>query len=247
MKVTRLVKGDFSITGPTKAMKYTLPILLLTILPTWGNSYSTMFKASENPISENGRWINGATTGFDWGNVRTNGAQAYGTTISGAPPFDDSTAILTGTWAMNQTAQAAVRTVNQSSAIQEEVELRLNSTVTAHGSTGYEADYRVTADGSQYIVIVRWNGPLNDFTYLTPSPCTTCGPGLRDGDTIKFTNMNGLLTLYINNVAYLSATDHTFTGGAPGIGFWMRGGTTEQLADYGLTSFSATDSMTEVK
>src|ERR1700675_1494441 len=127
--------------------------------------YSTSFPLTENPVSLGGNWINGGSTGLDWGNSRTTPGLAFGTVVSGAPPYNDSTAVLAGTWASNQMAQATVYTVNQTHAIYEEVELRLRSTITAHSITGYEFDYRCTADGSQYVVIVRWNGPLHVFTY----------------------------------------------------------------------------------
>jgi hypothetical protein len=204
-------------------------------------SYKTSFSATENPISEAGKWINGGTTGLDWANVQTTPGLAFGTNVSGAPPYNDSTAVLAGTWGSNQTAQATVYTVNQTSAIQEEVELRLRTTITAHSITGYEFDYRTTSDGSQYLVIVRWNGPLNNFTYLTPSPCTTCGPGLHNGDTVMATAVGSTLTLYINGTQYLQATDSTYMGGSPGIGFWNLGGNVGQDSDYGFTSFMASD------
>src|SRR5438874_4698763 len=61
-------------------------------------SYSTNFSATENPISEGGKWINGGTTGRDWGNVQSTPGLAFGTMVSSAPPYDDSTAVLAGTW-----------------------------------------------------------------------------------------------------------------------------------------------------
>jgi hypothetical protein len=147
--------------------------------------------------------------------------------LSGAPPYNDSTAILAGTWASNQTAQGTVHAVNQSSAFQEEVELRLRTTITPHSITGYEFDYRVTSDGSQYIVIVRWNGPQNSFCYLYSGGCTTDpslatikGPGLHNGDVVMATAVGNTLSLYINGVRYLQVTDSTYTSGSPGIGFW---------------------------
>src|SRR5881394_3942288 len=95
-------------------------------------SYSTNFSATENPISEGGKWINGGTTGRDWGNVQSTPGLAFGTNVSSAPPYDDSTAVLAGTWGPNQMAQATVFTVSQTPAIGEEVELRLRTTITAH-------------------------------------------------------------------------------------------------------------------
>jgi hypothetical protein len=35
------------------------------------NDYSTGFQLTEKPISENGNWISGKTTGLDWTNVQT--------------------------------------------------------------------------------------------------------------------------------------------------------------------------------
>lgn len=204
-------------------------------------SYSTNFPATENPISDSGKWINGGTTGLNWANVQTIPGLAFGTNVSPAPPFDDSTAVLAGKWGSNQRAQATVYTVNQTHALAEEVELRLRTTITAHRITGYEFDYRVTADGSQYINIVRWNGALNNFTYLTHDPCTTCGPGLRNGDTIMATAIGSTLALYINGTKYVEVTDSKYMGGSPGIGFWNWGGKVEDNKNYGFTNFSASD------
>jgi hypothetical protein len=136
-------------------------------------------------------------------------------------------------------AQATVYTVNQTRAIAEEVELRLRTKITPHRITGYEFDYRVTADGSQYMSIVRWNGKLNDFTYLTKNPCTACGPGLHNGDTIEATAIGSTLTLYINAMQYLQATDDTFMDGSPGIGFWNWGGKIADDSNYGFSNFMA--------
>ena len=204
-------------------------------------SYISNFLATENPISQSGEWINGGTAGLDWGNVQTTPGLAFGTNVSGAPPYNDSTAVLAGTWGSNQMAQATVHTVNQTRAFEEEVELRLRTTITAHSITGYEFDYRVTSDGSQYIVIVRWNGPLNEFRYLTPMSCTTCGPGLHNGDLVMATAIGSTLTLYINGAQYAQATDSTYKRGSPGIGFWNHGGPVGEDSNYGFTSFTASD------
>jgi hypothetical protein len=207
-------------------------------------TYTTVFALAENPISEGGRWIDGTTTGLQWGSVRTivgtgQVRQATGTIVNGHPPYNDSTAVLAGTWGPNQAVQAVVHTVNQKSSIQEEVELRLRTTITANRITGYEFDYRVTSDGSQYLALVRWNGPLNHFTYLVN--LGPGGPGLHDGDVIKATAVGDVLTGYINGVQVMQATDGVYKGGSPGIGFWNLGGTESDFRDYGFTSFTATD------
>ena len=82
-----------------------------------GHYYTTNFAsppAPENPISEGGNWINGGATGLEWGNVQTSAGLAFGTIVNGAPPSNDSTAVLTGTWGPNQTAQATLSLNNSS-------------------------------------------------------------------------------------------------------------------------------------
>src|SRR5262249_39631551 len=148
------------------------------------------FPFTQNPLSDGGKWLNGAANGVDWGNVQATPGLAFGTVVSLGPPYNDSTAVLAGSWPSDQTAQATVHTVNQNSNIYEEVELRLRTAITAHSITGYEFNYRCTADGSQYVQIVRWEGPLNQFTYLD----SRGGPGLHNGDVVKATAKGSTLT-----------------------------------------------------
>lgn len=208
-----------------------------SINPYTKKSYSTDFPLSENPISEQGNWINGGAVGLDWGNVQTAPGLAFGTVVSGGPPYNDSTAVLAGSWASNQMAQATVHTVNQNSAIFEEVQLRLRTTVTAHSITGYEFYFQCTADGTRHAQIVRWNGPLNNFTLLDDA----LGPGLHNGDVIAATAVGDTLTSYINGVPIITAKDTTYSNGSPGIGFYNQRGTSANHRDFGLTSFSAAD------
>lgn len=200
------------------------------------NTYTTNFSLTENPISENGKWINGKTVGLDWADVRTSPGLAYGTQTD-TIQFDDSTAELTGTWGPDQSAWATVHTVNQSSALFEEVEIRLRTTISAHSITGYEINFRCTADGSQYVQIVRWNGALGNFTMIDGRT----GPGLHSGDVVKATISGSTITAYVNGTAIFSATDGTFTSGSPGMGFYIQNGSASQEGDYGFTSFTATD------
>jgi chitodextrinase len=201
------------------------------------HSYSTSFPLTENPISEGGHWINGASVGLDWSDVRTVAGLAYGTE-TGSGGYDDSTAILTGAWGPDQTCQATVHSINQNSNVYEEVECRLRSAISAAFNTGYEINFRCVHDGSQYVQIVRWNGPLGSFTYVN----STTGPGIYDGDVIKATISGSTITAYINNVQIVQGTDRTYTTGNPGMGFYLQG--TANNSDFGFTSFTATDGST---
>ena len=203
-------------------------------------NYTTEFPLVENPISEGGNWINGGTAGLDWTNVQTTPGLAFATE-SGSGGYDDSTAVLAGTWNADQMAQAVVHSVKQkANPTFEEVELRLRTTVTKHSITGYEINFRCTTDASRYVQIVRWNGPLGNFTYVS----TTSGPGIRDGDVIKASIVGSTITVYINNKLVLQGTDHRYTRGNPGIGFFLQGATGIN-GDYGFRSFTAMDSLTK--
>ena len=72
--------------------------------------YSTNFPRAESPISEGGKWYNGQTNGLDWANVRTSPGFAFGTEIGGSRPepqkYDDSTALLEGTWGRAKRSRA---------------------------------------------------------------------------------------------------------------------------------------------
>jgi chitodextrinase len=208
----------------------------LTVTSVAGNSYVTNFSLTENPISEAGIWINGKVAGLDWANVRTTPGFTFGTQTD-TVNYDDSTAILSGTWGPDQTARATVHSVNQNSSIFEEVELRLRTSISVHSITGYEFNFRCTADGTQYVQIVRWNGPLGNFTLLD----SRAGPGLHNGDVVTATAVGSTLSASINGNLIVRVTDSTFKSGSPGVGFYIQGGNASQESDYGFSSFTASD------
>ena len=199
--------------------------------------YRTGFVNEENPLFERGVWANGQTTALDWANVRTAHGLAFGTD-SGRVRFSDSTALLTGAWGPDQTAEARVYTVNQSDTAFEEVELRLRSSLSGHRATGYEINFRCSKTRNAYTQIVRWNGPLGKFAYLN----SATGPqyGVSNGDIVRATIVGQVITAYINGVQVLQATDDTYSGGSPGIGFYLEGASGINN-NFGFTSFMATD------
>ena len=223
-----------------KKLSVTVSFVLALVVIVDAAGYTTSFPLTENPISEGATWTNGGAVGLDWSNVRTTPGLAFGTQ-SGATNYNDSIAVLKGAWTADQSATATVRTVNQpTGSIFEEVEILLRFTVTARSARGYEFNYACRQDGSRYVQIVRWNGPLGNFTPLDARP----GPGLRNGDQIKATVSGQTLTTYINNVAIFSVNDSAITSGNPGIGFYLQGGPSALNADYGLTSFTANGGQT---
>ncbi len=218
-----------------------ITLILLIGWQLYATNYSTTFPASENPISQGSSWYNGADDGIDWCNVQTSSGYAWG--VGPCPvKYADPTAILKGAWDPNQTVQATARIGRTSSSYYQEIELRLRTTVRAHKISGYEINFGVS---HAYLEIVRWNGPLADFTYLGPS-CkypSVCarvtGFTIRDGDLAKATVSGSTISVYVNGILRATATDSTFTDGNPGIGYNY--GCDGTYADFAWTNFSASD------
>jgi hypothetical protein len=185
--------------------------------------------------------MNGRIAGLDWADVATISGLAFGTesgTQPGKKSFDDSAALLAGTWGSNQAAEATVYSTNQNEAMSQEVELRLRSSLSAHSATGYEINFRCLKKYTAYTEIVRWNGPLGDFTYLARQKGSKYG--VASGDVIKATVVGNVITAYINGVKVIQATDGSYSNGSPGMGFFLLGGAAVNK-DYGFTSFKASD------
>jgi hypothetical protein len=199
-----------------------------------GHSYTTNFPLTENPISEGGRWMNGGTVALDWGNFLTTGGHAISAFDTSG--YGDPTAILTGTWAPNQTAEGTVYAGSASGGAWPEVEMRLRFSLSAHRAAGYEITFSVLGGThGAYAIIVRWNGALNDFTYL--SQLSGSQYAVTTGDVIKATIVGNVITAYKNGVQMGQVTDSTYATGNPGMG--VNGGSGN--GSYGFSSFTASD------
>jgi hypothetical protein len=202
-------------------------------------TYSTKFEGDENPLSEGGKWVH---NGLDWAKIRKAGGFAYGTqsgTNTGAKVYDDAYAHLTG-FPPDQEAWGTVHIAKPNPKCHQEVEILLRWSSSEHSTTGYECFARCTNDGSSYVQIVRWEGPLGKFTYLADKQGAAYG--LKDGDTLKATVVGNVITVYINGVEKARATDDTHKTGSPGIGIFLQcdgGNGVGSNADYGFKSFTA--------
>jgi hypothetical protein len=204
-----------------------------------GRVYTTKFPLTENPISENGSWINGQAVGIDWHDVSTTTELAIG--HQSGTSYSDGTALLTGAWGPTQSVEAVVHTVNPKESCYQEVEMRLRSTLAAHSCTGYEISFKATQSANAYLIIVRWNGKLGDFTYL--KNVNGAQYGIKEGDTVKAMVVGDVITAYLNGVVMGTATDATFTTGSPGMGFNLETGDASCIGtngDYGFTRLTAT-------
>lgn len=222
--------------------KRILTFLFLGAFSAKAMIYSTSFGLTENPISESSNWTNGATTGLDWKDCRTTPGRAFGTQSSGDTGFDDSTAIVRGPWGSNQTVSATVFVDANSDTGNQEVELRLRTTIGPHSITGYEITFSCKAS-NPYVQIVRWLGPVGvehvGFEYISQSDHTHF---VQNGDVIMATINGTTINVYINGVLILTATDANIANGFPGMGFYLDN--TVNPAHYGLTQFFASDGNT---
>ena len=205
-------------------------------------TYTTNFPLTEDPILEGGKWLNGKKDGLDWANVRTTPGFAFGTEIGGDRPelqkYDDSTALLAGTWGPEQTVQATVRRTNKDSDnIYQEVEVRLRSTLSPHNATGYEVMFRCSKSAKAYCNIARWDGILGAWMMLKETRGSQYG--VADGDVVKASIAGQVITVYINGVQVVQARDYLFTSGNPGMGFYLEKATGVN-DECGFSSFTAT-------
>jgi hypothetical protein len=205
--------------------------------------YSTDFTYSENPLSDNYSWINGKTAGIDWSDVSAENGHATGHQ-AGNVRYVDATALLTGKWRADQTARAKVFVGTTYREDYPEVELRLRSTLSPHRCDGYEIAFSAVGKTTDaYLILVRWNGPVGDFTYL--ADLRGAEYGVTDGDLVEATIKGNTLTAYLNGVQIAQVTDTVYKSGSPGIGFnfdWVdKGKATGTNEGYGFTEFSASD------
>jgi hypothetical protein len=203
---------------------------------TTSGAYSTNFPANENPISEGAKWVNGKVVGGSWNNIRTSSGKAFAAQFVGlsGSRYDDCIAHLNTSFTANQYAQGTVSRVAgyRNQIDKHEVELLLRFQITANGARGYEVLWG--QDGELWIV--RWNGPLGDYTPL--GGIDNSGPNMAvDGEVLRAEIIGNVIRVYRNGSLVVTASDSTYTSGQPGIGFWPTAGST--LENYGWKSFTA--------
>lgn len=200
---------------------------------------TTNFTLTESPISEAGTWYQ---TSVDWTPVVTAGGVAYGTqTGTVGPPFNDSFAYLAG-FPPNHQAIGVVHRSGTIDSSTREAECLVRWADSTHTARGYEFNY---AYNGAYCGIVRWNGPLNDFTPIpVGNPDGTPNGALADGDLLRLDAIGANLIAYRSTdggstwVQVAAATDTTWSDGNPGMGFWKDGGTNGN-SNLGFSAFIA--------
>jgi hypothetical protein len=209
----------------------------LTPTPNSGHSYATTFPNTENPMSEGGHWGAGTTSPGNT-NVQTTPGHAFGTfAVNGGPTYQDSIAVLNGTFGPDQSVQGTVVNNAQGSYVEDELLLRGNLTPSPATGRWYECTFSLDTDKG-YALIVRLNGGGNsDFNILSQT-----NPGApKTGDVISATAVGNVITEYINGVQVNQVTDSAISTGNPGIGFSNDTGGDGLV---GLSAFAANDNST---
>lgn len=214
---------------------------VVTVTRPGARVYTTGFPQAETPISEGGAWTGGGAMGLDWTDVSTHDGVAIGNQVGAS--YTDATAILEGPWAPDQMASATVHAAGApGDACYPEVELRLRSAISPHSNTGYEVGFKVSRTSAAYLIVVRWNGALGDFTYLTKLNGARFGVG--DGDVVSARMVGPVIVAYKNGVPVGHAVDTIYTEGSPGMGFNLENGRPRCRGTndtYGFTSFTAAE------
>jgi hypothetical protein len=218
-------------------------------------SYDTRFPDDENPLSEGGAWLNGATVGIDWTDVIAENGVVFGAVSRMGVPerraeqgnlepadggdaapegdYDDPTAILGGDWGTDQHARAVVFSRNQTETYFQEVQIRLRSTMAPHSCSGYEVIFRCLKTENAYVEVVRWNGAVGDWTSLARHVGAEFG--VANGDVVEASIVGHTIRASINGNEVITAVDDTYRAGGPGVGFNF--GVADTNVDHGFSEF----------
>jgi hypothetical protein len=215
-------------------------------------SYRTDFPLDENPVDEDGMWLNGKKDAIDFTDCITSDGFIHGAPSrmnvlekraeqgnldesDEAPEgdYDDPTAILTGEWGPNQHGKGVAHVENPTEEWFQEVQIRLRCRLEPHHISGYEIFFRCLTGEKGYAEIVRWNGAVGDWTSLQRRE----GPdyGVKHGDVIEATIEGNVIKGFINGEEKITVADDTWDSGAPGVGFNF--GVGDTYADHGFSSF----------
>lgn len=142
-------------------------------LPNAVRILSSGFGQDESIMSLGGPWVHGARDGTAFHDIQVvNGIACQSTKNLLGNIYDDAMAIHVGTgWSPNVIIESLVSTQNQQTgSTYQEIEHRHRTNISNNVCTGYEINWRVNHDGSQYHQVAYWYGILG-----TASPSCVFG------------------------------------------------------------------------
>ncbi|HET7538562.1 MAG TPA: hypothetical protein VFK05_01775 [Polyangiaceae bacterium] len=192
-------------------------------------SYSTEFDLTEAPISEHGAWTH---SGLDWTQVDTASGRAFGTHSGSA--YNDSYAHLDG-FPPDVEVSVVIYLDGSIGSSYHEVEILLRWSDSAHDAHGYECNLNYAGG---YAEIVRWNGPLGDYTYIGGGQGAGGGHKPSNGSVFKARIQGNIITTSLDGVVLQTADITAASGsvwhsGQPGMGFFNG-----ESGKYGLQSYA---------
>jgi hypothetical protein len=189
-------------------------------------SYDTSFPATENPLSQSSRWRVGGVTGF-YRNPRTTSGRCFAASFVTPDEYDDCLAHLQGhAISANHYVEGTIYRESgyDTPGATHEVGLYLRMTIGEEFVSGYE--FLFEAQGS--FQVVRWEGTHHTIdNFFTGIDVSGSSPGaLSHGDVVRVEVVDDEFAALLNGVEFASFTDDTFSTGSPGLGFFVREGST---------------------
>lgn len=189
-------------------------------------SYDTQFPATENPLSQSNRWRVGGATGF-YGNPRSTTGKCFAASFVDPESYDDCLGHLQNhAIPANQYAEATVfrESGYDTPGNTHEFSLYLRMLIGDEFVRGYE--FLFEAQGSFQVVL--WLGTTHAIeNFDTSISVTGTGPGvLAHGDVVRVEAVGNDFVCLHNGDEVASFTDATWTTGNPGLGFFVREGST---------------------
>jgi hypothetical protein len=216
--------------------------------------FSTSFPAPpnpENPISEGGVWLHTPNSWTNLATITTGVNHCVGTQSGSSGHDDDSYAYLSSSKFNHSNYQVTATIYRDPTGSytggNSEVELHLRMSDDASNARVYECTFGFDNSNAGYNDIVRWNGPLDNFTFLNQQN-TAPNAAPATGDQIRATISGSTITTYINYAVanggnglwtqLAQVTDSTYTTGQPGIGMWFLLAFGNTIADRPKFGFS---------
>jgi chitodextrinase len=204
-----------------------------------GPGYTTNFSLTENPISEGGHWVNTVSATWNAPVSTVGGSPGHAVGLNSSA-FNDSIAMLTGSFTPDQKVTATAFRGGASGPSEIELHLRMTMVPGAAGDPDRVFTYEIDVVPSlSAIFIVRWNGPQGMYTVLETGSIA----GVNDGDIIDATVTGpgnaAVITVNRNGAPVVSTTDTAgYASGNPGMGF--DAGNPADGANLGFKSYTAT-------
>lgn len=199
-------------------------------------SYSTGFGADENPISEGGAWGKASNA---WKSIRTSGGNALAAAYSNQTGHTDDAYAYLQNWAGGNDYEITA-TINYAGISAGETEILLRVSDSSSTVTCFELLHN-TGGGWN---IVRWNGALDDYTFLLSGVSGFGGDGVQAkarivGNLISIWDRAAPGDAWTQRVDQFDTTANAIASGKPGMGIYVLAAS-NNIDNIGFKDYSVT-------